>query len=180
MTFLSAFAQSLCRDREFAEDLMQETLVRAWKARSRYAAGTNLKAWLFTILKNLFYSHLRSSHRHTSSLDQETAESFHGAVGEQYWAVALSDTERALAFLSEDHRTALILVGVGGLSAKDAALICKCPLGTLKSRVSRARKLLVNVVDGKTSLGSAARTPAIDTIERMALRLDGLCSDTKV
>ena len=94
--FLRAFARSLCGNQETADDLAQETLVKAWQARDMFAPGTNLKAWLFTILRNQFYSDSRRAWRQ-APWDQEAAERIPGSAGEQSWAAELSDTARALS-----------------------------------------------------------------------------------
>src|SRR6201992_1253163 len=154
--FLRAFARSLCGNQEIADDLAQETLVKAWQAREMFAPGTNLKAWLFTILRNQFYSDRRRAWRQ-APWDQEAAERIPGSAGEQSWAAELSDTARALSCLSDEQREALILVGAGGFSYEDAAAICKCAVGTVKSRVARARKALMEILDGDDTLGDASR-----------------------
>jgi RNA polymerase sigma-70 factor (ECF subfamily) len=149
--FLRAFARSLCGNQEMADDLAQETLVKAWQARGMFAPGTNLKAWLFTILRNQFYSDRRRAWRQ-APWDQDAAERIPGSSGEQAWAAELSDTARALTCLSDEQREALILVGAGGFSYEDAATICNCAVGTVKSRVARARKSLLAILDGKDPL----------------------------
>jgi RNA polymerase sigma-70 factor (ECF subfamily) len=149
--FLRAFARSLCGNQEMADDLAQETLVKAWQARHMFAAGTNLKAWLFTILRNQFYSDRRRAWRQ-APWDQDAAERIPGSSGEQTWAAELSDTARALKSLSDEQREALILVGAGGFSYEDAAAICNCAVGTVKSRVARARRTLVSLLDGQDPL----------------------------
>ncbi|MGA9796473.1 MAG: sigma-70 family RNA polymerase sigma factor [Rhizomicrobium sp.] len=149
--FLRAFARSLCGNPEMADDLAQETLVKAWQARHMFAAGTNLKAWLFTILRNQFYSDRRRAWRQ-APWDQDAAERIPGSAGEQSWAAELSDTARALKSLSDEQREALILVGAGGFSYEDAAAICNCAVGTVKSRVARARRSLVALLDGENPL----------------------------
>ena len=111
--FLRAFARSLCGNPEMADDLAQETLVKAWQSRDTFIPGTNLKAWLFTILRNQFYSDRRRAWRQ-APWDQESAERIPGSREDQGWAAELSDTARALRCLSDEQREALILVGAGG------------------------------------------------------------------
>src|SRR6201994_1296260 len=113
--FLRAFARSLTGNQEGADDLAQETLVKAWQSRSTFTPGTNLKAWLFTILRNQFYSDRRRAWRQ-APWDQDAAERIPGSSAEQSWAAELSDTARALSQLSDEQREALILVGAGGFS----------------------------------------------------------------
>src|ERR1041385_962661 len=101
--FLRAFARSLCGNQETADDLAQETLVKAWQARDMFAPGTNLKAWLFTILRNQFYSDRRRAWRQ-APWDQDAAERIPGGGQDQGWAAVLSDTARALRFLTDEQR----------------------------------------------------------------------------
>src|ERR1700761_4300292 len=154
--FLRAFARSLTGNQEAADDLAQETLVKAWQSRATFAPGTNLKAWLFTILRNQFYSDRRRAWRQ-APWDQDAAERIPGASEEQAWAAELSDTARALTSLSDEQREALILVGAGGFSYEDAAAICHCAVGTVKSRVARARKALIAILDGQGKLANPER-----------------------
>jgi RNA polymerase sigma-70 factor (ECF subfamily) len=171
--FLRAFARSLCGNQETADDLAQETLVKAWQARSMFAPGTNLKAWLFTILRNQFYSDRRRAWRQ-APWDQDAAERIPGSSNEQSWAAELSDTARALSCLSDEQREALILVGAGGFSYEDAAAICKCAVGTVKSRVARARKSLLAILDGEEPLPQASQPQEGDAAHEILAQLDRL------
>lgn len=171
--FLRAFARSLCGNQETADDLAQETLVKAWQARDMFAPGTNLKAWLFTILRNQFYSDRRRAWRQ-APWDQEAAERIPGSAGEQSWAAELSDTARALSCLSDEQREALILVGAGGFSYEDAARICNCAVGTVKSRVARARKSLISILEGEESLPPAVQPAEGDAANEILAQLDRL------
>ena len=171
--FLRAFARSLTGNPEAADDLAQETLVKAWQSRSSFIPGTNLKAWLFTILRNQFYSDRRRAWRQ-APWDQEAAERIPGGADEQVFSAELSDTVRALRRLSDEQREALILVGAGGFSYEDAAAICKCAVGTVKSRVARARKTLIDILDGDNRLGDAARPAEGDAAREIMAQLDRL------
>jgi RNA polymerase sigma-70 factor (ECF subfamily) len=171
--FLRAFARSLCGNQETADDLAQETLVKAWQARDMFAPGTNLKAWLFTILRNQFYSDRRRAWRQ-APWDQEAAERIPGSAGEQSWAAELSDTARALSCLSDEQREALILVGAGGFSYEDAAHICNCAVGTVKSRVARARKSLIAILEGDETLPPAVQATEGDAANEILAQLDRL------
>lgn len=171
--FLRAFARSLCGNQETADDLAQETLVKAWQARDMFAPGTNLKAWLFTILRNQFYSDRRRAWRQ-APWDQEAAERIPGSAGEQSWAAELSDTARALSCLSDEQREALILVGAGGFSYEDAARICNCAVGTVKSRVARARKSLISILEGEEALPPAVQPTEGDAANEILAQLDRL------
>jgi RNA polymerase sigma-70 factor (ECF subfamily) len=171
--FLRAFARSLCGNQEMADDLAQETLVKAWQARNMFTPGTNLKAWLFTILRNQFYSDRRRAWRQ-APWDQDAAERIPGSSGEQAWAAELSDTARALGSLTDEQREALILVGAGGFSYEDAAAICHCAVGTVKSRVARARKTLMSILDGEDPLPPASHPAEGDAANEIMAELDRL------
>ena len=171
--FLRAFARSLCGNQEAADDLAQETLVKAWQSRETFIPGTNLKAWLFTILRNQFYSDRRRAWRQ-APWDQEAAERIPGGGSDQSWAAELSDTARALRCLSDEQREALILVGAGGFSYEDAARICACAVGTVKSRVARARKALIAILEGEDKLPSIPRPDEGDAAREIMAQLDRL------
>ena len=143
---LRAFGRSLCGCRDRADDLAQETMMRAWAARERYHAGTNFKAWTFTILRNQFYSEARRN-RFRGEYDEGVAERTLRAPAAQEHAVALSDVMRALSVLPDTHREALILVAVGNLSYEEIAAICGIALGTVKSRICRARAMLAHTLE---------------------------------
>ena len=174
--FLRAFARSLCGNPDVADDLAQETLVKAWQSRSSFAPGTNLKAWLFTILRNQFYSDRRRAWRQ-APWDQDAAERIPGASEEQSWAAQLSDTARALASLSDEQREALILVGAGGFSYEAAAQICNCAIGTVKSRVARARKTLISILEGSDPLPGGTTGDTVDATNEIMAELDRLAPD---
>lgn len=144
---LRAFARTLCGCRERADDLAQETLMKAWAARGSYRAGTNFKAWTFTILRNQFYSEVRRA-RFTGEYDQEMAERTLCTSGNQEHAVELADVMRALESLPASNREALILAAVGDMAYEEIAEICGIALGTVKSRICRARAMLASVLDG--------------------------------
>jgi len=145
MPFLRAFARSLSGKAELAEDLAQEALAKALRFRRSFKAGTNLKAWLCAILRHEYYSHQRRSWRQIG-WDAALVETMAAPPGEQLWAVELSDTARAMHDLSAEQRDALILVGVGGYSYKDAAVLSRSAEGTVKSRVGRARQSLREIL----------------------------------
>ena len=143
---LRAFARSLCRHRDMADDLAQETLAKAWQARHRFQPGTNLKAWLFVILRNEFYS----NHRRAKTAADYTASNFHNGEGveaEQHAKLDLTDLMRAFDLLAPEQKEALMLTA-SDFSYDEAAAICGCAVGTIKSRVSRARKQLQLLVEG--------------------------------
>ena len=171
--FLRAFARSLTGNPEAADDLAQETLVKAWQSRSSFIPGTNLKAWLFTILRNQFYSDRRRAWRQ-APWDQEAAERIPGGGEDQVHSAELSDTVRALRRLSDEQREALVLVGAGGFSYEAAAAICKCAVGTVKSRVARARKTLIDILDGEDTLKGVSRPAEGEAAREIMAQLDKL------
>jgi RNA polymerase sigma-70 factor (ECF subfamily) len=138
---MRAFARSLCRDASEAEDLAQEAVARAWSNRGRFEMGTNIKAWAFMILRNQFYSDKRRSWRNVP-LDPDMAAQTLVAVNNPSGNIELDELRRAMSMIPDEQREALILIGAGGLSYEDAAEICGVAIGTMKSRVSRARDRL--------------------------------------
>lgn len=143
---MRAFARSLCGDAVQADDLAQDALSKALKSRESYQMGTNMKAWLFMILRNQFYSEMRRSWR-GSQLDPEVAERTLVAVDDPGSALALDDVRQALLMLPDVQREALVMVGAGGFSYEEAAEIAGVAVGTVKSRVSRARAALHAILD---------------------------------
>jgi len=143
---LRAFARSLCGCRDRADDLAQDAMLRAWAARGSYKAGTNFKAWTFTILRNQFYSEARRN-RFRGEYDEAAAERILKTSGSQEEQAELSDVLRALSTLPDTHREALILVAIGGLSYEEISEICGVALGTVKSRICRARAMLTHVIE---------------------------------
>jgi RNA polymerase sigma-70 factor, ECF subfamily len=143
---LRAFARTLAGDAASADDLAQDAMMKAWDARGSYQMGTNMKAWTFMILRNQFYSEKRRSWRQ-SQLDQEAAERTLVAVDDPEAPVALDELRMGLGMLPPEQREALILVGAGGFAYEEAAEICGCAVGTVKSRVSRARRALQAILD---------------------------------
>src|SRR6202161_238931 len=142
---LRAFARTLCGDAAAADDLAQDAVLKAWDARSSFQMGTNMKAWTFMILRNQFYSEKRRSWRQ-SQLDQEAAERTLVAIDDPSAPVALDELRMGLAVLPAEQREALVLVGAGGFAYEEAAVICGCAVGTVKSRVSRARRALPGIL----------------------------------
>jgi RNA polymerase sigma-70 factor (ECF subfamily) len=142
---LRAFAVSLCGNPDRADDLVQETLVKAWSNLSTFAEGTNLPAWLFTILRNIFYSEYRKRRREVADSDGAIAAKLATAPA-QSGHMDFLDFRAALQKLPADQREALILVGASGFSYEEAAAVCNCAVGTMKSRVNRARNRLVDLL----------------------------------
>ena len=168
---LRAFARTLAGDPASADDLAQDAMMKAWDARSSFQMGTNMKAWTFMILRNQFYSEKRRSWRQ-SQLDQEAAERTLVAVDDPEAPVALDELRLSLAQLPAEQREALILVGAGGFAYEEAAEICGCAVGTVKSRVSRARKALHSILeDGSYERDGSAAGDAMSAILADAERL---------
>jgi RNA polymerase sigma-70 factor, ECF subfamily len=142
---LRAFAMSLSGKPDRADDLVQETLMKAWANLSSYADGTNLRAWLFAILRNVFYSQYRKRKREVEDADGHMAARL-SSPPEQIGHMDFQDFRRALQHLPPDQREALILIGASGLSYEEAAEICGCAVGTIKSRVNRARARLAELL----------------------------------
>jgi RNA polymerase sigma-70 factor (ECF subfamily) len=157
--YIRAFARTLCGARAPADDLAQETLAKAWAARASFQPGTNLKAWLFMIARNQFYSEKRRSWR-SVAWDEELADARLIAPAGQNFHVDLADLKRALTKITPEQREALILVGAGGLSYEEAAKVCGCAIGTVKSRVARARQALERMLSGSEGNTLPARTEA--------------------
>ncbi len=142
---LRAFAVSLTGNGERADDLVQETLMKAWAKFHTFQEGTNLRAWLFTILRNEFYSQLRKRGREVEDAEGTYAARL-ASQPAQSGHMDMRDFREALAELPADQREALILVGASGFSYEEAAEICECAVGTIKSRVSRARTRLAELL----------------------------------
>ncbi len=138
---LRAFGRSLSGNRDLADDLVQETMLKAWAARARFQAGTNMRAWTFIILRNIFLSQMRRA-RFKGEWDEITAARILAAPASQDRHIELGDLQRALLELPQAQREALILVGAGGFAYEEAAAICDCAVGTIKSRVARGRTAL--------------------------------------
>jgi RNA polymerase sigma-70 factor (ECF subfamily) len=168
---LRAFARTLAGDPAAADDLAQEAMMKAWDARASFEMGTNMKAWTFMILRNQFYSEKRRSWRQCQ-LDQEAAERTLVAIDDPASPVALDELRLGLQMLPLEQREALILVGAGGFAYEEAAEVCGCAVGTVKSRVSRARRALQAIlVRGDYARDGAAAGEAMGTILAHAERL---------
>ncbi|MEO0363350.1 MAG: sigma-70 family RNA polymerase sigma factor [Pseudomonadota bacterium] len=148
------FARTFERDPSRADDLVQETMVKAWANRDRFQPGTNMKAWLFTILRNGYISQVRKAKREVDDADGSLVAGL-SEKGRQDGHMAMLDLRDALAALPEDQREAVIMVGAAGLSYDEAAEVAGVAPGTMKSRVSRARSRLADLL-GETAAADAA------------------------
>jgi RNA polymerase sigma-70 factor (ECF subfamily) len=143
---LRAFARGLCGSADMADDLVQETLLKAWAAQERFEPGTSMRAWTFVILRNAYLTDMRRN-RFRGDYDETVAERVLVAPAGQEEPIHLSDMHRALLTLPPERREALLLVGAGGFSYEEAAQICGCAVGTIKSRVGRARAALTAMIE---------------------------------
>jgi RNA polymerase sigma-70 factor, ECF subfamily len=156
---LRAFGRSLCGNPDLADDLVQETMLKAWNARGQYQPGTSMKSWAFVILRNSFLSQMRRNKFH-GEYDELTAERVLVHKDEQSDHLHLGDLQRALLQLPLQQREALILIGAGGMTYEEAAAICDCAVGTMKSRVSRARTALEDIINSGQLDKSRSQSPA--------------------
>ena len=160
---LRAFAMSLSGRHDRADDLVQETVMKAWAKQEDFRLGTNMQAWLVTILRNHYYSQMRKRGREVQ--DTEGSYTARLSVAPSHDGVMdLADFRRALLDLPDEQREALLLVGASGFSYEEAAEICGCAIGTIKSRVSRARTRLQAVlgIDGPADFGPDGQSaPAV-------------------
>jgi len=176
---LRAFGRSLSGNRDLADDLVQETLLKAWGARARFQAGTNMRAWTFIILRNLFLSQMRRA-RFKGDWDDLTASRVLAAPAGQEHHVELGDMQRALLHLPQPQREALILVGAGGFAYEEAAEICGCAVGTIKSRVARGRVALEALLtEGKLpSRREQSSDSSQSALQNILREVDDLVRDT--
>jgi len=144
---LRAFALSLCGSRDQGDDLVQETLLRAWAHLAEFQEGTNMAAWLFTILRNHFVNECRRRRRWVEDVDGQFAAKATTVPEQEGWVIS-TDLRDALTRLPMHQRDAVILVGAAGMSLEEAASICGCEIGTIKSRVHRGRARLAELMDG--------------------------------
>lgn len=164
---LRAFARGLCGRPDLADDLVQETMLKAWAARERFEPGTSMRAWTFVILRNAYLTDMRRN-RFRGEYDETVAERILVAPAGQEAPLHLSDLHRALLTLPPERREALLLVGAGGFSYEEAADICQCAVGTIKSRVGRARATLNAMIEQ----GDIPRRAIGDDIAHSAIMRD--------
>lgn len=153
---LRAFARSLTGSADTADDLVQDTIARALRAQHQYKPDTNLKAWLFTILRNQHISTMRRARISSTCID-DCPESLMSVPASQSSHMQLQDVQRAMMKLTLEHREALLLIGAAGVSYEEAAAICGCPVGTVKSRLSRARRELLELLSDTPHYAARSR-----------------------
>jgi len=163
---LRAFARTFCRDKADADDLVQETLTKGIANLDKFEPGTRMKSWLFTIMRNTFYTSVKISRREAPGLaacasDRPTAEAT------QEWSVRGLEVHEAINRLPEHQREVLVLIGVLGVSYEEAANICNCAVGTIKSRLNRARAGILEELGEESSRTLVESGPklAIDQLD---------------
>lgn len=170
---LRAFSRSLAGRPDLADDIVQDSVLKAWKARERFEPGTNLKAWLFTIIRNTYYSDRRRAGRIVQDEDGVLTDNMVSPSG-QSDQLELQNMRRALSMLPDEQREALMLIGAGGFSHEEASEIMGVAVGTIKSRVFRARNALQDMMNGNITL------PSAETIGGSALgAIDGIMQDVE-
>ena len=142
---MRAFAVSLTRNASLADDMVQDALVKAWSNLDKFQAGTNMRAWLFTILRNTYYSNRRKAKREVPDVDGAITASL-SRKPDHDGRLNLMDFEAAFTKLPEEQREALILVGASGFAYEEAAETCGVAVGTIKSRVNRGRAKLAELL----------------------------------
>lgn len=177
---LRAFGRSLSGSRDLADDLVQETLMKAWAARQRFQAGTNMRAWTFIILRNLYLSQMRRA-RFKGEWDDLVADRILAAPASQDRHVELGDMQRALLHLPQPQREALILVGAGGFAYEEAAEICGVAVGTIKSRVARGRVALEAVMSDNSlpSRRTHSNEPGMTALDTIMGEVEDLSRDRR-
>lgn len=179
---LRAFARGLCGRPDMADDLVQETMLKAWAAQDRFQPGTSMRAWTFVILRNIYLTDMRRN-RFRGEYDELVAERILVEPAGQEAPLHLGDLHDALMTLPPERREALLLVGAGGFSYEEAAEICGCAVGTIKSRVGRARATLTQLIEAggvpdADRRGKQAHTAIMDELDMVAAG-DGLTTPVR-
>lgn len=180
---LRAFARGLCRERELADDMVQDTCLKAWQAVGTFEPGAPMRPWLFRILRNEYYQYTRRAWRSTS-LDQDFAENTLSAPADLDARIDFRVLQAVMSSLPDVQREALILVVAAGYTYEEAGEICNCSPGTIKSRVSRAREAVVfkmqradtGQIGGSTRDNSRSVNGHIDLISDIETLARGLYS----
>lgn len=165
---LRAFAISLTRNNAIADDMVQDTIVKAWTNIDKFQAGTNMRAWLFTILRNSYYSNRRKAKREVADIDGVFTDSMAEKPAHD-GRLQMRDFKVAFAQLPDEQRETLILVGASGFSYEEAAEMCGVAVGTIKSRANRGRKRLAELMhleDGQSMEMTDSATVAVVAANR--------------
>ncbi|MBL8708966.1 MAG: sigma-70 family RNA polymerase sigma factor [Rhodospirillaceae bacterium] len=169
---MKAFAVTLTRNRQAADDLVHDTVVRALSRQELFTPGTNLKAWLFTIMRNLYINSIRASQRSRMvDIDDDLLPNLASVAPNQEHSLVLKELFHAINALNPDQREVLSLVVGQDMSYEEAAEICGCPIGTIRSRLARARRELERMLAGDVALPGVEardRIPAGDRRKRQA------------
>jgi RNA polymerase sigma-70 factor, ECF subfamily len=155
---LRGFSRGLCGNRELADDMAQDAMMRAWAAQDSFTPGTNFRAWIFMILRNQFYTTIRRNSRMVS-WDPEIAERVLIAQAAQHDGLNLQDVQTAMQKLPAEQREVLILIGANGLSYEEAAEVMGCAIGTIKSRLARGRTALATLINGTAQFNAELDGP---------------------
>jgi RNA polymerase sigma-70 factor (ECF subfamily) len=163
---LRRYARALTRDVTAADDLVQDCLARALSKVHLWQEGTDLRAWLFTILHNQYVNHVRRAVREGSAVGLSETEPMLTSQPNQTKRLELRDLERAIAKLPEEQRAVLLLVGLEGMRYEEVAIVLDVPVGTIRSRLSRGREMLRQLMgmvedDGASSRAKGADEPAV-------------------
>jgi RNA polymerase sigma-70 factor (ECF subfamily) len=153
---LRRYARALASHGVNADDLVQDCLVRALSKQHLWQNGTNLQAWLFTILHNQYVNTVRRSIREGTAIELSGDEPSLRRAAAQGMRLELRDLDRVLALLPDEQRTVILLIGLEGMAYKDAAKIVNIPVGTLRSRVSRGRQALRHLMGISEDKGAEA------------------------
>ena len=164
---LRAFARGLCGRPDYADDLVQETMLKAWAARASFQPGTSIRSWTFVILRNVYLSEARRN-RFRGDYDPDMAEKLLSQPAGQEDGIHMGDLRNAMMRLSPERREALLLVGAGGFSYEEAADIAKCAVGTMKSRVARARRSLEDMLGGQSQSSVKSKVRSVSHMEILA------------
>ncbi|MCW2365917.1 RNA polymerase sigma-70 factor (ECF subfamily) [Sphingobium sp. B1D7B] len=164
---LRAFARGLCGRPDYADDLVQETMLKAWAARDSFQPGTSMRSWTFVILRNVYLSEARRN-RFRGDYDPDLAEKLLSQPAGQEDGLHMGDLRAAMMRLSPERREALLLVGAGGFSYEEAADIAQCAVGTMKSRVARARRSLEDMLGDEGEKGGRSKSRAVSHTEMLA------------
>lgn len=164
---LRAFARGLCGRPDYADDLVQETMLKAWAARDSFQPGTSIRSWTFVILRNVYLSEARRN-RFRGDYDPDMAEKLLSQPAGQEDGLHMGDLRSAMMQLSPERREALLLVGAGGFSYEEAADIAECAVGTMKSRVARARRSLEDMLGAEGDKANRGKSRAVSYTEMLA------------
>jgi RNA polymerase sigma-70 factor (ECF subfamily) len=178
---LRRYGRSLSGSADLADDLVQETMLRAWTARHRFVAGSSMRAWTHVILRNVYFSIVRRR-RFVGEWDALASELLLAVAPTQDSHVALGDLQRALMQLPAEQREALVLIGVSGLSCEEVAEIGQCAVGTVKSRVARARAALhLLLEDGQLAVSRAAMPAStLQVLDQIMLQAQTLAAPRRL